>query len=606
VARASSRSSSSAGNVSTGNQELLSRANLKAQLQASLGPVTDAKDTRSWLEAKRWILASEKYTKPKLADILLTVALTQKLPSDVCATIKAVAFFIGDLADQDLSDSIASLITDKVTSKISSSMDNLAAKFATTKGFLDAVTQQQAEATVVLKESVLSNSEASKSIANSVEKLSDTSGKQAHALGADWPLLPSTSPSSGNALHPASLVHSSLSANQVKIQQCTLLAAKQLLIELGPLNEADPASDRSTQTPTSHRDLFNSWFDDDDKANDRFTVPSRAVRGVAIFDRPAILVEFDTQESKNRFIKLCNETPDLLTKLSPNTRICPRMYPVIFKFVPCNGNFDPADEKHLRELEEENDLTPNSIALAEWCKKPEKRSPNQQTANLKVQCTSAEAANRLLQEHIRLDGNLVNVHKDLRQPLRCVRCHEYGHFRDNCRNNEHCGHCASESHASTNCDRANAPSCAVCGDGSNHPASSPTCPTFLVKQKALLQHFPENSMPYYPTEERWTWAQAPSNPEKPSSPPPPARSQDPWNDCRNTVRFEHQGGEPNRQSNRRTRTDTYIPDDGWPRTRRQYTLDDMWAPRPDRATNPPSQPSSSQQNDSTTAADRPQ
>ena len=210
-------------------------------------------------------------------------------------------------------------------------MDNLATEFTTTKGFLDAVVQQQAEATVALKESILSNSEASKSIANSVEKLSDMSDKQAQALGVDWPLLPSTPPpSSGCTLHPASLVHSYLSANQVKIQQCMLLAAEQLLIELGPLNEADPTLDRSTQTPTSHRELFNSWFDDDDKANDKFTVPSRAVRGVSIFDRPAILVEFDTQESKNCFIKLCNETPDLLTKLSPNTWIRPQTYPVIF------------------------------------------------------------------------------------------------------------------------------------------------------------------------------------------------------------------------------------------------------------------------------------
>ena len=140
-------------------------------------------------------------------------------------------------------------------------------------------------------------------------------------------------------------------------------------------------------------------------------------------------------------------------------------------------------------------------------------------ANLKVQCTSAEALNQLLQEHIRLDGNLVNIHKDLRQLLRCVRFHEYSHFRDSCHNNECCAHCTSKSHASTNCDRSNALSCMACGDGSNHPASSPTCPTFLAKQKALLQRFPENSMPYYPTGERWTWAQALSNPERPSSPP---------------------------------------------------------------------------------------
>ena len=87
---------------------------------------------------------------------------------------------------------------------------------------------------------------------------------------------------------------------------------------------------------------------------------------------------------------------------------------------------------------------------------------------------------------------------------------------------------------------------------------------------------------------------------------PPAHPQDPWNDRHNEVHFEHQGREPNRQSNRRSRTDTYIPDNSWPRTRRQYTLDDVWVPRPDRALNSSSQPSSSQQNDSTNSVDRPQ
>lgn len=91
-----------------------------------------------------------------------------------------------------------------------------------------------------------------------------------------------------------------------------------------------------------------------------------------IFNHPAILVEFDTQESKSCFIKLCNDKPGLLTKLSPNAQIRLQKYPVIFKFVSCNGIFDPTIKQHLKDLEEENNLTPNSIMSAEWCKKPEK------------------------------------------------------------------------------------------------------------------------------------------------------------------------------------------------------------------------------------------
>src|ERR1700722_15739581 len=213
-----------------------------------------------------------------------------------------------------------SYVTYMVRDYVSISL-HLAAGITTTKDFLDAVARQQAESTLTLKESILSNVESSKSIANSAEKLSDSSEKQAQAANTEWPKLPSASPSTGNAMHPMSPAHPTLSASQIKIQQRTMLAAKQLLIELGPLGEEGPEPDQSAQTQASHRNLFNSWFDDDDKANDNYTAPSRAVRGVKIFDRTAILVEFDTQESKSRFVKLCDNTPDLLAKLSPNAQI---------------------------------------------------------------------------------------------------------------------------------------------------------------------------------------------------------------------------------------------------------------------------------------------
>jgi hypothetical protein len=587
------RGSIGPGNVSTGTRDLPSRADLEAQLQSSTGPVTCVKDARVWLDTKGWILAGEKYTKPKLADILFTVALSSKLPNDASSAIKAVAFLIEEIADQDFSTSLANMITDKISSQISSSIDDLATGIASTKEFLNAVTRQQAESTLALQESVLSNSESSKSIANTAEKLSDTATKQ--PINNEWPTLPSAPLAAGNAFHPASLVHTSLSSSHVKIQQRTLLAARQLLIELGPLDENASTIEKSTQNQTTHRDLFNSWIDEDDKTNNNFTAPSKAVRGVTIFDRPAMLIEFDSPGSKSRFTKLCEDAPDLLASLSPNAQIRLRTYPVIFKFVPCNGAFDPSNLQHLRELEQENDLKPNSIISASWCKRPEKRSPGQSTANLKVQCLNAEAANCVLKERIRVAGNLVNVHKDLRQPMRCVKCHNYGHFKDSCPNEERCANCASDSHSTADCNNSNTPSCAACADGSNHTASSPNCPTFIAKQKALLQRFPENTMPYYPTEERWTWVQNPANPERPSSPAPLDQPRLSHYDRQNLTRYQQYQNKLNRQTNRRS-TDTYIPDDGWPQTRRQFTLQEAWGSQSIQAQAPSSQPTHSQQN----------
>jgi hypothetical protein len=309
-------------------------------------------------------------------------------------------------------------------------------------------------------------------------------------------------------------------------------------------------------------------------------------------DQPALLIKFNTPGSKSHFIKLCVDTPGLLAKLSPFATIRLRTYPVIFKFVPCNGSFNPYNELHLRELELENNLKPNTLTSASWCKKPENCSPGQSSANLKVQCLNAETANYLLNERIRVEDHLVNVHKGLRQPMCCLKCQDYGHFKDSCPNIERCTTYTSDSHSSAQCNNSNHPACAACGVGSNHPATSPNCPTFLSKQKSLLQHFPENAMPYYPTEERWTWVQSPTNLDRPHD------NHSDNLDCQNLTRFQRfqQSQAYSQQNNNRRSTDTYILDNGWSRSqpRRQTTLNDAWRPQSNQAPSSSTQPPHSQ------------
>ena len=151
-------------------------------------------------------------------------------------------------------------------------------------------------------------------------------------------------------------------------------------------------------------------------------------------------------------------------------------------------------------------------------------------------------------------------------------------------------------HAQVNCmSNSNALSCAACGDGSNHPASCPICSTFIAKQKALLQCFPENMMPYYPTKERWTWVQNPTNLERPSSPPLWDQPQSGHYEHQNLTHYQQY---PNQQTNRCT-TDTYIPNNSWPQSRCQFMLNEVWGPWSNWTPASSSQPSHSQKNAST-------
>jgi hypothetical protein len=64
------------------------------QLSASISPVTSVKDAHSWLEKKGWILASEWYSKNKLAEILFSAVLSFKLPTEADTALCSIAFLI--------------------------------------------------------------------------------------------------------------------------------------------------------------------------------------------------------------------------------------------------------------------------------------------------------------------------------------------------------------------------------------------------------------------------------------------------------------------------------------------------------------------------------
>ena len=153
------------------------------------------------------------------------------------------------------------------------------------------------------------------------------------------------------------------------------------------------------------------------------------MRSVTIFNRLALLLEFESTVSKDSFVKLCDNNSFLLKEIGLKARIRPCTFPIIF---PCQGQFDPTNSSHLHNIEQENDPVDGSIVSTSWCKRLEKRSPNQSTATLKVACLNLETANKLLTGRICVEDHLVNVCKDLRIPIRCVKCQEYGHTQDTC------------------------------------------------------------------------------------------------------------------------------------------------------------------------------
>jgi hypothetical protein len=183
------------------------------------------------------MLSSEPYSKSKLAEILFSVVLSFKLPPEADMAIRSVAYVVRDRAEEEFAGSLSEKLIDKFADKINTPIDKLLNSITSAKNFLDATSQQQANELISLQESVKQQNDVAKSLAETLEKLSNTSSSRSLNDSA-WPPLSAMNPVTSQAVHPSSLLHSHNPAStNPQILQRVSLASKQLLIEYGPLEE---------------------------------------------------------------------------------------------------------------------------------------------------------------------------------------------------------------------------------------------------------------------------------------------------------------------------------------------------------------------------------
>ena len=175
------------------NQDFSPRADLEAQLRASPSPVSSAKDARSWLEKKGWMLNCEDYSKKKLADILFSASLVFMLPPEANTAIHSIAYLIRDLAEEELIASLTNKIIDQLANRLNEPIASLNSTVSAAKNFLDTTSQQHATDLLSLQDSISKQSSFMKSLADSSEKVNQAS--TSHNLSdANWPHLSTSTP----------------------------------------------------------------------------------------------------------------------------------------------------------------------------------------------------------------------------------------------------------------------------------------------------------------------------------------------------------------------------------------------------------------------------
>ena len=216
---------------------------------------------------------------------------------------------------------------------------------------------------------------------------------------------------------------------------------------------------------------------------------------------------------------------ELCTNLGDGVTFRSRRYNVMAFNVPLN--LDATNQVHREEINETNDLGDNTIAEMRWAKPIERRSPNQKTAHLVLSYSNPAAANRAISNGILICNKVCKAERVKKEPLRCMKCQEWNHKANECQwTIDTCGNCAGK-HKTADCSHPRSKRCVSCKTNS-HASWSRECPVFLRKMKELSERHPENLMPFFPTNDPWTWSTEINNtkPSIASTNPAPRRFND--------------------------------------------------------------------------------
>ena len=241
------------------------------------------------------------------------------------------------------------------------------------------------------------------------------------------------------------------------------------------------------------------------------------MRAVTRLRNGGILLEFVSDAAVAWFAH--RETCQIfLKKLHPEAVIKPRGYHVVVQFVPLT--LRPNKEVDLREIEEVNGLAKGDIIRARWIKPAARRSPSQTCGHAIFSFTTPQAANNALVRGLYVCHKKVYAEKCKREPLRCLKCHRWGHLAHSClAPTDTCGTCALH-HRTDTCVNQDKPHCVSCGVA-GHASWDRSCPVFQQRCRELDDRMEDNSLPYFPTAEAWTQVREPPKTAPQRSQPPP-------------------------------------------------------------------------------------
>ena len=438
--------------------------------------IKDADDARKFLVKEGWTVQNEEVTLETLARFLLAHSLQPKLAVETANLLAAVGFLITTNLQEGIAKEVAQSITELLKHSIASMTVDIREGLEQHASKLVETAQSQA------------------TIAQDMQKTQENmaeSARQAATQVRTYSQIAATPP------HPQSTPSPPITYSQLKIQNREQIKRRQVLIDFEQTEDLQLGEmDERTLTRKATDALRTCYA----VAGDPKPTEVKLKAGT-LLRNGGLLLELNTDEAA-LWLKSDEIINRFLENLGSGASVKNRTYQVIVQFVPVS--FDPADDKHIKAFEEHNNIAEGSIAKAEWIKPAKDRKPNQKVATLRVYHRNAQSANTILKQGAYVFNKRVVPKRPHKEPIRCLRCHRFGHERRECKSqNVYCGKCSGIHETDTCREHPRAFKCINCLGP--HPSYDRECQVFWEKRQQMDQRCPENGLAFYPTNEPWTW-----------------------------------------------------------------------------------------------------
>lgn len=275
--------------------------------------------------------------------------------------------------------------------------------------------------------------------------------------------------------------------------------SKQILVDIFDEEEVNTLGKSLTELINRANEVLDGMAD----AN---KPPKVKVETVFKTRKNAVLLVLNSKEAANWVREPGNEET-FANAFSKGAHIREREYNLVAPRVPLT--FEPENTKHLREIEETNALTPNTLRKARWIKPAARRKVGQTHAYAILTITSVDAANKLIKDGLGICNTLIRPSKLKQEPTQCMKCRRWGHFADKClETTDTCGTCGGK-HRTSACTNRSKFFCVSCGTNA-HASWDRACPEFIRRCALIDEKIPDNSMPFFPAEQDWTLVTRPA------------------------------------------------------------------------------------------------